>query len=640
MSHSAFLGGILQEDVAALRASGEFDEQWYLNEYPDVAKTGIDPAQHYLWIGQRLGRKGSNAAIRTPIFPDTEYGRWLAEHDNITHADIAAMKNKITEWATKPTFSIIMPVYNTPEKLLREAIESVIAQAYPYWELCIADDCSPSPNVRGLLTEYEAKDHRIKVIYREQNGHISEASNSALGIATGEWYALMDHDDLLPPHALYCIAHAIVHNPDVKLLYSDEDKVNLSGEREGAYFKPDFNLELFRSQNMISHFGVYHHSLIDEVGGFRTEFNGAQDYDLALRCIERLDPTQIHHIPRVLYHWRIVEGSTALSGDEKPYAMLAGERALDDHYRRLGISAKAELIGYGYRTRYEIQDEPLTSIVIPTRNAKGLVEQCIDSILLNTTYENYEIILVDNGSDDPDSVSYFSNLATHSRITLVRDDRPFNYSSINNSAVNHCNGSIVILLNNDTEIISNDWIETIIGLCIQPGVGAVGAKLLYPDNTVQHGGVIIGLGGVAGHAHVGYSRSDPGYFARLGLASEFSAVTAACLAVKKEHFLGVGGLNETDLTVAFNDVDFCLRLRKLGLRNVYTPFAELYHHESATRGYEHECPIKQARFVRECEYMTRTWGSMFGMDPAYNPNLTLNAGNFGLASNPRHASIW
>lgn len=767
-----FIVNVTSDDISALRVSGDFDENWYRNEYPDVDLSGLDPAYHYLWIGRRLGRKPKGAegpvmgnigldaavqpthfevAIRSPLskkvtdsqlnhesrgflnprlddvyrfvathfdnnfyltnYPDilaagldpvlhyldmgwqehrdpspsfstrfylktnpdviatgvnpfvhflqsgqaegrpgaptsyrpgapAHYHEWLIDNDSITPADIAAMKMATISWTQRPTFSVIMPVYNTPEQLLREALDSVIAQAYPHWEMCIADDCSPSPDVRRVLDEYAARDGRIKIIYREKNGHISEASNSALSIATGEWYALMDHDDLLPPHALYCMAHAIVQNPDVRLLYSDEDKINQAGQREGAYFKSDFNLELFRSQNMISHFGVYHRSLIDQVGGFRSEFNGSQDYDLALRCIEVLRTEQVHHIPRVLYHWRMVEGSTALSNEEKPYAMIAGERAINEHYRRLGINATAELINYGYRTRYHLKEMPLVSIIIPTRNAPYLVRQCIDSLVVKTTYENYEIVLVDNGSDDPKALAYFDALAANSRITVICDKRPFNYSALNNNAVKHCRGDVLVLLNNDTEVISHDWLETMVGHVMQPEVGAVGAKLLYPDDTVQHAGVVLGLGGVAGHVHLGLNRYEPGFFGRLGLANEYSAVSAACLAVRKNSYLAVGGLNESDLQVAFNDVDFCLRLRKFGLRNVYTPFAELYHHGSATRGADVKNPKNEKRFEEERFYMSRLWSDIIANDPTYSPNLTLDAPNFGLASKPRVSQIW
>jgi glycosyltransferase involved in cell wall biosynthesis len=653
-----------------IRESGLFDEAWYLDAYPDVRKVGMDPIAHYLWLGARLGRDPSPEFCRADYLaanldvasdgidpfvhfvtagkfenrimrvPDSEYVQWVARHDTITLTDIAAMQQAAIGWAQKPTFSVIMPAYETPAHLLREAIDSVIAQAYPHWELCIADDCSPSLHVIAILSEYAAKDSRIKFIHRATNGHISEASNSAFSIATGEWYALMDHDDLLPRHALYCMAHAIVHNPDVKLLYSDEDKINLDGKRECPYFKSDFNLELFRSQNMISHFGVYHRSMIEQVGGFRSEFNGSQDYDLALRCIEVLRPEQIHHVPRVLYHWRMIQGSTALSADEKPYAMIAGERALNAHYQRLGINATAERMSFSYRTRYHLNEKPLVSIIIPTRNAKELVKKCIESLILKTTYSNYEIVLIDNGSDDPAALAYFGALTANPRISVICDNSPFNYSALNNNAVNHCRGDVLVLLNNDTEVISPDWLETMVGHVMQSGVGAVGAKLLYPDDRVQHAGVIIGMGGVAGHAHHGYHRNEHGYFGRLAITNEYSAVTAACIVVKKDSFFAVGGLNETDLTVAFNDVDFCLKLFKHGLRNIYTPFAELYHHESATRGYEFDCPIKQARFERECAFMIKSWGYMFAHDPAYNPNLTLDASNFALASQPRVAQIW
>lgn len=628
------------EDVAALRASGEFDEAWYLSEYPDVALTRMDPAFHYLWLGQRLGRQSHNMVSAPATAPQSDYIRWIAQHDTITPADIDAMKTAIVKWTDKPTFSIIMPVYNTPEDLLCEAIESVLAQAYPHWELCIADDCSPKPQVRRILEEYSSRDRRIKVIYRDANGHISEASNSALSIASGEWYALMDHDDLLPPHALYCMAHAITKNPDVKLLYSDEDKISQSGQREEPYFKSDFNLELFRSHNMISHFGVYHESLVNKLGGFRSKFNGSQDYDLALRCIELIRPEQIHHVPRVLYHWRKVEGSTSLSNEEKPYAMVAGERALNAHYERMGIDAVAELTGFGYRTRYFIAEKPLVSIIIPTRNAKELVKKCIESILLHTKYNQYEIVIIDNGSDDRAAVSYFHSLSINPQIKLFRDDGPFNYSALNNKAAAHCDGEILVLLNNDTEVISSDWLEVLVSHVMQDGVGAVGPKLLYADGRVQHAGVVLGLGGVAGHVHYGFQRDEPGFFGRLGLTNEFSAISAACLAVTKDNYLAVGGLNDIDLAVAFNDVDFCLKLRKRGLRNIFTPYAELFHSESATRASDNEDSTANRRFKREEAHMFEVWGGLIANDPAYNPNLTIDTPDFALSSNPRLEKVW
>jgi GT2 family glycosyltransferase len=444
----------------------------------------------------------------------------------------------------------------------------------------------------------------------------------------------MDHDDLIPPHALHCVADAINENPHIRMIYSDEDKINRYGKREDPHFKTDWNLELFRSYNMFSHLGVYHRSLIEKTGGFRTDFNGAQDYDLALRCIELIDRTQIHHIPRVLYHWRAIEGSTALSGDEKPYAAIAGQKALNEHFERIAVKAVSELLPYGwYRTLYELgPNPPAVSIIIPTRNAKDLVKQCIDSVIAKTSYNNFEILLIDNNSDDPESVAYFKSLATDRRITIIRDDRPFNYSALNNNAVSYCKGEVIVLLNNDTEVISPDWIETMVGHALQPGNGAIGAKLLFPDSRVQHAGVVVGVGGIAGHSHKYFPRNDPGYVGRAVVCSEFSAVTGACLMVRKELYLAVGGLNEVDLEIAYNDVDFCLRLREAGFRNVFTPFAELFHHESATRGQD-----VSERSERERDYMRNRWGDIIAADPAYSPNLTLVVEDFSFASPPRLA---
>nr|WP_249179454.1 glycosyltransferase family 2 protein [Burkholderia vietnamiensis] len=528
-----------------------------------------------------------------------------------------------------------MPVYNPKPEWLAEAIDSVRAQLYPHWELCIADDVSTDPSIRPLLERYAGMDPRIKVVFRESNGHISAASNSALSVATGDWVALLDHDDLLPEHALYCVATAIVENPSAKLFYSDEDKIDESGRRCDPYFKCGWNPDLFYSHNMFSHLGVYKKTLLDEIGGFRIGLEGSQDYDLALRCIERVDAATIHHIPRVLYHWRVHAASTASAAEAKPYAAVAGKRAIDEHLARKGIAGAVEYIGYGYRMHYALPDTlPLVSVIIPTRNAVDLMRQCIDSILHKTTYQNYEIIIVDNGSDDPESLKYFKSLEDSARIRVLRDDRPFNYSALNNAAVKQADGELVALVNNDIEVISPDWLSEMVAMAIQKDIGAVGAKLLYPNNTIQHAGLILGILGVAGNAHKHAPRSTHGYFGRASLINSFSAVTAACLVVRKSVYLEVGGFNEIDLSVAYNDVDFCLRVREVGYRNVWTPYAELYHHESATRGDEND-PVKRARFMSETNYMKRRWAELLRDDPAYSPNLTLDHDNFSLAWPPR-----
>nr|WP_321936490.1 glycosyltransferase family 2 protein [Paraburkholderia sp. J8-2] len=568
-----------------------------------------------------------------------DYAEWIRRYDQVDDEMRKSIRQRIAQLEKSPLISVVMPVYNPKPEWLSEAIESVRNQLYPNWELCIADDVSPNPAIRSLLERYARDDQRIKVVFREENGHISAASNSALGLATGEWVALLDHDDLLPEHALYCVADAIHDNPAAQLIYSDEDKIDESGRRRDPYFKCAWNPDLFYSHNMFSHLGVYRKTLLEDVGGFRVGLEGSQDYDLALRCIERVDVQAIHHIPRVLYHWRVHAESTASGVDAKPYAAIAGERALNEHFERTNVAGVVEYTGVGYRARYKLPDKvPLVSLIIPTRNGIHLIRQCIESIVEKTSYDNYEIIVVDNGSDDPATLSYFDSLKDDPRVRILRDDRPFNYSALNNAAVEIANGELIGLVNNDIEVISPDWLAEMVGIALQPGVGAVGAKLWYPNDTLQHGGVVLGLLGVAGHAHKNAVRGYPGYFCRASLISSFSAVTAACLIVRKSIYNEVSGLNETDLTVAFNDVDFCIRILEAGYRNVWTPYAELYHHESATRGFE-DNPVKLARFNGEIEYMLKRWGNLLKDDPAYSPNLTLDQEDFGLAWPPRVKAV-
>ncbi|RMN51758.1 Glycosyl transferase, group 2 protein [Pseudomonas syringae pv. apii] len=580
-------------------------------------------------IAQARWAKGESVGNRN------DYALWVQKYDTLDDEKMGRINADIAHWGDGPVISIIVPVYNPPLDLLREAVESVRDQLYPRWELCLADDASTDQTVIDYLTSLTATDDRIKVIFREQNGHISAASNSALEIATGDFIALMDNDDLLPRHALYWVARTIRENPDAGLIYSDEDKISTDGTRSSPHFKSDWNEFLFRSQNMVCHLAAYRRDLVDDVGQFRVGFEGAQDYDLALRCVEKLQRSQIIHIPRVLYHWRIHAGSTAMAGDEKPYAALAGVKALNEHLQRKGEIGVAELTSLGmYRVHYKLPVSlPLVSLVIPTRNAHGLVKQCIDSIKRLTTYTHYEIILIDNGSDDPQSLEYFAQLDLEENIRVLRDDGPFNYSALNNAAVRIANGELIGFINNDIEVISPEWLSEMVSIALQPKVGAVGARLWYPDNTLQHGGVIVGLGGVAGHSHKYLPKGAPGYFCRAELIQEFSAVTAACLIVKKSIVDEVGGLDEENLKVTFNDVDFCLRVQEAGYLNVWTPFAELYHHESATRGHE-DTPQKQQRFSQEVQYMKSRWPQML-VDYVYNPNLTLDYEDFSLAWPPR-----
>lgn len=567
------------------------------------------------------------------------YAEWVCRYDQIDDATRAAIRERVAGFGNSPRISVVMPVYNPNPEWLAEAIESIRGQLYPHWELCIADDVSTNPAIRPLLERYVSQDERIKVAFREKNGHISAASNTALELVTGAWVALFDHDDLLPEHALYCVADAIQRNPAIRMIYSDEDKIDEAGKRREPYFKCDWNPDLFLSQNMFSHLGVFQKTLLDEVGGFRESYEGSQDYDLALRCIERAGVGAIHHIPRVLYHWRVHAESTASGTDAKPYAVVAGERALNDHFDRMGIRGTVEYAGNGYRARYALPDPvPLVSLVIPTRNEFGPIRRCIRSIIDKTTYRNFEIIIVDNGSADPATLDYLGSLKHDGRVRILRNDRPFNFSAWCNSAVEVANGEIVGLIDNGIEVISPEWLSEMVSIALQPGVGAVGAKLLYPDDTVQHAGVALGLYGVAGHVHRRFPRRSFGYFGRASLICDFSAVTAACMIVRKSIYRDIAGLNEQDLSMAFNDIDFCIRVREAGYRNVWTPYAELYHHESATRS-DKSNPAGQARFEEEVQYMHRRWGTLLQSDPLYSPNLTLNDENCGLAWPPRVSAL-
>jgi GT2 family glycosyltransferase/SAM-dependent methyltransferase len=581
-------------------------------------------------------RRIGSAAGRGPAPDPRDYAEWVRRYDTLDAATRKVMAARVAAFAARPLVSIVMPVYEPPERFLDEAVESVRRQIYPHWELCIADDASSRPGVRKLIEKHAARDKRIKVVYRSANGHIAAASNSALQLARGEWIVLQDQDDVLAEHALFWLVESVNQHPAAGVFYSDEDKLLENGARSEPYFKCDFNPDLFRSHNMLSHLGAYRASLVREVGGFREGFEGSQDYDLALRCVEKLAPSEVVHIPRVLYHWRAHRGSTAFEDGEKPYAVVAGQRALAEHIERTGAAADVVILPtLHYRVVYRVPEPaPVVDLVIPTRNGLQLLRRCVESILEKTDYPAYRLVIVDNGSDDRETLGYLADLPRRQpRVRVQRDDRPFNYSAINNRAVRSCAGELVGLLNNDLEVITPGWLREMVGLALQPGVGAVGARLWYPNDTLQHGGVILGLGGVAGHSHKHFPRGDPGYFRRAESLQTLSAVTAACLVIRRRTYLDVGGLDE-DLKVAFNDVDFCLRVREAGYRNVWTPFAELYHHESATRGYE-DSPEKIERFQSEIDYVQKKWGPWLVQDPCYSPNLTHDREDFSYAWPPR-----
>lgn len=616
------LGGGFRKTAAlllqVLRREGVQGVRWRLNQ-----------AQQLVLLpgGANSGRaEGQTVA-------EGSYQEWLRRHDPTDEHSMRILKEKVDALHLKTKFSVVMPVYNPPIEFLRQAIESVQAQVYSNWELCIADDLSTNPQVQELLRGVADSDPRIKVVYRDKNGHISAASNSALAIASGEFVCLMDHDDLLSPHALAYVAMAIHDHPDAQLLYSDEDKIDTANSRYDPYFKCEFNYELFLAQNMVSHLGVYRRSLLERIGGFREGFEGAQDWDLALRVIEKIESSNIIHIPRVLYHWRAFSGSTALAIEEKGYASKAQIAAVTAHMMRIGKGdARIGLSPHSsglLRVQFALpQPLPKVSIVIPTKDKVELLKVCVESIFDKTDYKNYEIIIVNNNSEEERTFEYFEELKRRG-VGVLDINAPFNYSSLNNRAVSEAKGEYICLLNNDIEIITPDWLSEMISFAAQPSVGCVGARLWYPDGTLQHAGVILGVLSVAGHVYRGMPRSYPGYFGRAWVHQSMSAVTAACLVVEKRIYEEVGGLDER-FAVAFNDIDFCIRVREAGYRNVWTPYAEMIHHESATRGAEDNAE-KKARFNGEVNLMFSRWGEALKKDPSYSPNLSLDREDSSLA---------
>jgi len=579
-------------------------------------------------------KAASSKGETIPLDPNY-YQSWLAHHHHQEQSDAAKLL-KLLPIMQQPLISIVMPTYNTDEIFLRLCIESVLNQSYQNWELCIADDASPEPQVIKVLEEYQVKDKRIKIVCRKENGHISAASNSALELVTGEWTALLDHDDELHKHALAFVVNAINENPDVELVYSDEDKMDEQGNRLSPHFKPDWNLDLLYSQNYVSHLGVYKTDIVKKIGGFRVGLEGSQDYDLLLRYSREINQANIIHIPKALYHWRMVEGSTALAADEKSYTTEAGIKALTDHFLALDkkVTVERGMADNIYKVNWPAVNtegnEPLVSLIMPTYNGYEITKLAIESILEKSTYQNFEILLVDNNSNEPISLEYFEEINKHEKVTLLRYPHPFNYSAINNFAAKHAKGEILGLVNNDIEVITPDWLSEMVSHVQREDIGCVGAMLYYPNDTIQHAGVIIGIQGVANHSHKHLGKGHPGYFRRLQVVQNFSAVTAACLLVRRVVFNEVNGLNEKDLTIAFNDIDFCLKVQAAGYRNLWTPYAELYHHESISRGAE-DNPEKIARFNKESEYMSTHWKTNEILDFAYNPNLTIDHENFSLA---------
>lgn len=553
------------------------------------------------------------------------YEGWITRHGNSFVKPCELPKNSVL-------VSIIVPTFNTKPQWLDDCIASVIKQTYTNWELIVVDDASTDLQTKKALGELsKVDDARIQTIFNENNGHICVSTNIGIDAANGDYVTFLDHDDELHPDALAELVSAIDINPKLQLIYTDEDLMSESGERITPHFKSDWNPDLLLSHNYITHLACYSHPLLMSLNGMREGYEGAQDYDLALRALSVLATEDILHIPRALYHWRMVEGSTAQNCDAKSYATEAGLRAVQDYLQREKFSASAihDVRSNFYRVQWDLPRlHPKVAIIIPTRDGLEVLKPCIETLLEKTAYDNYEIIIVDNGSIETATLKYFDVIKQDARIKIIRDDGIFNYSRINNVGAAASDAPYLCLLNNDIEIIDEYWLSELVSLGVRDDVGCVGAKLLYPDGSLQHGGVILGLGGYAAHSHRGIAGDDPGYFNRAQIRQQLLAVTGACLLVKRCVFDEVSGLDEA-FAVAYNDVDFCLRVHERGYKNIYTPYASLVHYESKTRG-EDNSTVKIQRLDKEKELLLSRWGKYIENDPFYNPNLTRSNEHFSL----------
>lgn len=567
-----------------------------------------------------------------------DYSEWVRRYDTLTDAGRELMQRRIAGFKIKPCLSILLWADNDSVEQLTATIKSIRKQNYTNWKLYIATEKNLSDSLHRAIEQYTQIDSRIIVALQSKKGLTDEPVNGTQKQPDCEWVVLMNPEGILAEHALFWIADTINHDPQSDLIYSDEDKINEDGRRFEPHFKSDWNLDLFYAYNFISNLCVYRAEILKQLDNINLETIKLQIYDITLHYLEKFKQNKIRHIPRILYHSSLDAKTNAQPEQKEKHEETKHKQALNRHLAQKNINASVHSVRYGYRVQYGLPLVlPLVSLIIPTRNQCELLRQCVESILYRTAYPNYEILIVDNGSDDHTTLQYLQNLqTTEDKVTIIRDDRPFNYSALNNTAAKAAKGDLLGLINNDIEVISPDWLSEMVSQAVRPGVGAVGARLWYPNDTLQHGGVILGLGGrrLAAHSHRLMPRGRSGYFGRADLVQEYSAVTAACLVIKKATFEEVQGLNEVELQVAYNDVDFCLRLKENGYRNIWTPYADLYHHESASRGGD-DSDEKKLRYNKEIAYFSNKWRDKLLIDPSYNSNLTLDHPDFSLAWPPR-----
>jgi GT2 family glycosyltransferase len=587
-----------------------------------VRRRGMKRATDELYAGyqRRMGRRHVG-----------EYAAWICKYDTPGDTEIEAFKQRARLLGAegKPSISLLLRVCDSQERRLRCCLDSVLAQVWEHWELCVIANGSLSPFVMETVAEYANRDPRIRLVPPAPDRNALDVWTGALAEARGEFLALIDQNGALRPHSLLRVAECLAAEPGLGIVYSDEDRLDADGVRRDPDFKPDWNPDLLRSRNYAGDLTVFRTSLVHEAGGLRVGFEEDWGHDLILRCSELVLPRQIRHLPEILYHeWASV--------DDAPTNATSGARAVIEHLQRIGSAAEvraSDLPPGLFHVRWPLpQPAPRVSVIIPTRDRVDMLRRCVESVLALSTYPDFELVVVDNGSTDRGALEYLQTLAGHECVRLLRYDAPFNFSAINNWAARQCTGQLLALVNNDVEVIACDWLEEMAGFAVRADVGAVGAMLYYPDNTIQHAGMLLGIGGIAGHVYAGKPRGYRGYQGRALVAQNLSAVTGACLMVRRELFEAIGGFDER-LPVEFNDVDFCLRLDRQGYRNVWTPFAKLYHHESASRVLEDASATRMREDGIVC--MMRRWQGLLLDDPAYNPNLSLQDLDFGLAFPPR-----
>ena len=570
----------------------------------------------------------------------SDYARWIRLYDHVASSDRLEIARHCERLARRPVISLLVTIGPSAQPHLVRALNSVAGQIYRQWQLCVCLESNAHVDVVTAISSLQARDPRVMIATSPADQSRWAALSAALALATGDWIGLMKTDAVLPPHALYRLAVEANTCPDANIIYTDEDRIDEYGRRHDPYFKPDWNPDLLLGQNLMAQLGVVRHTLVKDIGGFRPACQSAQDYDLILRAVEKAHASTIRHVPSILYHDGAAAGA-GTKGQSRDAADL--QSAVADHLTRCAIPAGMEPVPgpeVFARVRFAVPEpQPLVSLIVPTRDRVELLTVCVEGVLRRTDYLNLELLILDNDSRAPETLAYFEQLGSDPRVQIIQWPGAFNYAAMNNDGVAQARGSVIGLLNNDIEVIEPGWLTEMVAHAVRPDVGAVGAKLSYPDGTIQHAGVVIGIGGVADHVHRGASRTAAGYGNRLRLTQNVSCVSAACLLTRKSVFQEVGGLDAQNLAVAFNDVDFCLRVRERGYLITWTPHAALFHHESASRGSD-MTPARYAHFMAEVAYMKARWGTRLGTDPYYNPNLTLDACNAGLAFPPRAGKPW